>query len=330
MDAVLNCLVTDSVGPGEFLDRLHKVAKEGLGFDAGIALRSPHAALGLALDALGLASGDAVLLSALSPIYYLDAIKAKGLLPLVCDVREDLPLPSSASAAEAIASAEVKPKAFVLFEAAGLLPDFEDLQGLGLPIIEDISQSLGAYRGETRAGGFGLLAFLGMEHDAIATAGGGAILFAPARREGTVLRNLSERVPPELHMTDYNAALGWAQLKELGNVLERRRELYGVLSQSIARGRHKRLSQDGEGEPGYYAFPVSLASGMKEVRAYAKKKEVETSVLFEGSFAARTELPEGAYPRARSFVNRGLGFPLHQRIGASGAQKLARVLATLP
>ena len=57
MDTVLNCLVTDSVGPGEYLDRFQKSARESFGFDFGFALRSPLAALGLALDSLALSEG---------------------------------------------------------------------------------------------------------------------------------------------------------------------------------------------------------------------------------------------------------------------------------
>ena len=33
MDSVLNCLVTDRLGPGAFADRFIKVAKERLGFE---------------------------------------------------------------------------------------------------------------------------------------------------------------------------------------------------------------------------------------------------------------------------------------------------------
>ena len=60
MDTVLNCLVTDSVGPGEYLDRFQKSAREALGFEFGFAVRSPLVALGLALDSLALTEGDAV------------------------------------------------------------------------------------------------------------------------------------------------------------------------------------------------------------------------------------------------------------------------------
>src|SRR5512137_3067585 len=85
MDTVLNCLVTDSIGPGEYLDRFQRSAKEALGYDFGFAVRSPSLALGLALDSLALAEGDAVAVPALAPAYYLRVLASRRLVPVFVD-----------------------------------------------------------------------------------------------------------------------------------------------------------------------------------------------------------------------------------------------------
>ena len=130
-------------------------------------------------------------------------------------------------------------------------------------------------------------------------------------------------------MTDYNAALGLAQLRDMETAISRRRELAALFAQSLARTRHRLVTQGGEGEPGYWAFPVSIASSVKDVRAYAKKKEVETELAFEGSLLAKGFVPEGVCPNARSMAMRCLLFPLHQRIGAAAAEKICKVLCDL-
>ena len=218
----------------------------------------------------------------------------------------------------------------MLHEGLGILPEPEAVAAVGAAVIEDMSQAIGAYRGESRAGSLGRVAFLGLEHDSIVTAGGGAFLFACGRREGQVLRNLAESIAPESRMTDYNAALGLAQLRDMERAITRRRELAGLFAQSLARTRHRMVSQGGEGEPGYWAFPVSIASSVKDVRVYARNKEVETELAFEGSLLAKGLVPEGECPNARSMAMRCLIFPLHQRIGAAAADKICKVLATLP
>jgi perosamine synthetase len=193
-----------------------------------------------------------------------------------------------------------------------------------------MSQSLGGYRGESRAGSLGRVAILGLEHDSIVTSGGGALLLAFGKREGQVLRNLGESMAPEVRMTDYNAALALSQLRDMESAIARRRELAVLFAQSLARTRHRMLSQGGEGEPGFWAFPVSIASGVKDVRAYARKKDLDTELAFEGSLLSRGFVPEEGCLNARSMAGRCLLFPLHQRIGASVAEKIAKVLATLP
>jgi dTDP-4-amino-4,6-dideoxygalactose transaminase len=330
MDSVLNCLVTDSVGPGEYLDKFQKAGREILGFDYGFAVRSPYFALRIALDSLGIAKGEAVALPALAPAYYARVLVDLGLVPVYFDNAADSCAADASEYEAAAAAGERKPRAILLFEALGVMPDPEAFRALDVPIIEDISQSLGAYYGETKAGSLGRLTILGLEGGGLVTAGGGALLFAKGRREGTVLRNIRDNVDPELLMTDYNAALGWAQLRELEANIGKRRELYALFSQSLARTRHKLLGQAGEGEPGFWALPVAFDSGMKDAMAYAKKKEIDTEEAFTASSVGKGLVPEGTCPNARSLLLRTLLFPVHQRVGAQGAQKISRVLATLP
>jgi dTDP-4-amino-4,6-dideoxygalactose transaminase len=326
MDTVLNCLVTDSIGPGEYLDRFQKSARETLGYDYGFAVRSPSIALSLALESLALAEGDAVAVPALAPSYYGGVLAARRLTPVFVDSVPDGTEPDLGS----IAPLEPHPKAIILYDAIGRLSDPEAVDALGIPVIEDMSTALGAYRGERRAGSLGRVAILGLESDSLVTAGGGALLLAFGKREGTVLRNLAETIEPESRMTDYNAALGLAQLRDMESAIERRRELAGLFQQSLARTRHRLVPQGGEGECGYWALPVSIASSVKDVMAYAKKKELDSLMAFERSLVGVGAVPEGACPNARSMAMRCLLFPLHQRIGAQAAQKISKVLATLP
>ncbi len=326
MDTVLNCLVRDSVGPGEYLDRFQKTARESLGFEACLAVRSPAIALGLALESLGLVEGDAVAVPAIAPAFYEREIRARRLVPVFMDLRPD----SMSIDFSTLAALDPKPKALILYEALGIMPDPAEVEGLGITVIEDMSESIGAYRGERRAGSLGQLAIVGLEHGSLVTSGGGALLAAFSRREAPIIRSVAESLDSEYRMTDYNAALGLAQLRDMEAVIAKRRDHAALFAQSIARTRHKLVTQDGEGEPGYWSFPVALESGAKEVRAYAKKKDIETAAAFEDSVLARGSVPEGICPNARSLALRCVLFPVHQRIGGAGAQKISKVLATLP
>lgn len=326
MDSVLSCMVEDAAETGGFLAKFLRTAKDQLGFDQGAAFRSPLSALEAALDCFSLPEGALVALSALSPAYYVNALKNKRLSPLWMDIHPDTGCPDP----ESLAKAREGARLLLLYEGAGILPDPADYVDLGIPVIEDVSESLGAFIGQTRAGSLGALVMLGLEQGGLLTAGGGALVYANGRREAQVLRNLSDSLPPELLMTDLNAALGLSQIRAMERTFERRRELARLFEESLSRSKHAALRLPGEGEPAYFGLPVVLPSGVKDVRAYARKKEVDTALAFEGSCVARSLVPEESCPRAASLALRCLMFPLHPRIGKSAAQKVSRVLATLP
>ncbi len=327
MDSVLNCLVTDRLGPGEFTDKFLKIARERLGFEYGIALRSTMVALEVALDCLGMIPGDSIALSALSPAWAFKVVTARGLVPVWLDV-DTASASLSALSLERLAAEPVK--ALFLAEPWGIMPDPAILADLGIPVIEDATYSIGASTGEAKAGFLGALAIMGLEHACSITAGGGALLFAPARREAQALRNVSEDLLDEERMGDMNAALALSQVRDIERFLEKRRELADLYAQSLARSHKRPLASTCDCEPSHFGCVVVLESGIKDVRAYAKKKDVDTVMAFDGTCSAHGVVPEGLCPLAASLVNRTVAFPLNQRIGKSAAQKIAKVLATLP
>jgi dTDP-4-amino-4,6-dideoxygalactose transaminase len=324
MDTVLGCLVTDSIGPGDYTSKFIKNAKEAFGYEAAIAVRSPAIALQFALVRSGLVRGDKVALSALAPLYHLETIENLGLEPAFIDHDPE-------TCGIMLGEARDKGcKAMILHEALGLLPDAEELGELGMTIIEDMSPALGAYRAGIKAGFLGTFAIYALEQDSPVTTGGGALLFTTVRRESTILRNLAETLTPESVLTDYNAALGIAQLKELQASLERRADLERRFRLEVAKTRHRCFSQQEEGRMGSCSFPVLLETGMKEAIIHAKRNGIEALPAFERSIIGREDFPSNGCPGARALALRCVLFPIHEKVGQKDALAIARVLATLP
>jgi dTDP-4-amino-4,6-dideoxygalactose transaminase len=284
-------------------------------------------ALDAALGSLGLVPGDAVALSALSQAWVHKVLIAKGLLPVWLDVDQASASLNQASF-ERLASTPVK--ALYLAEPWGIMPDPEHLSELGIPIIEDATYSIGSISGEHKAGFLGTFTIIGLEHASSITAGGGALLYAPGRRDSQALRNSTDSLVAEERMSDVNAALALSQIKDLEKFIVKRRELSDLYAQSLARAHRRPLAPACEGESASFGCVVVLESAVKDVRAYAKKKDVNTVMAFDDTCAAAGMVPEGSCPLAASLVNRSVAFPLNQRIGKTAAQKIAKVLATLP
>jgi dTDP-4-amino-4,6-dideoxygalactose transaminase len=344
MDAVLTAMVEDQIGPGERSRLLIQTAREHLHFDFALALRSPATALYLALKALDVKDGDGVLVSALSPRYYAQVFSDLRLTPLYCDVSFSSPCLSRESVEKALAakSADVQPRCIVLHHTLGFIPDTADIIDLGIPVIEDISQSYcpplanpnpDAGEGqkdisETYAAQ-GVFAILGLEERDMLTSGGGALLFAMNRRDGSALRNLSN-IAPEYCLPDINAALAAVQFREAAKNMIKRREIAHVYTQASLRTNHKRFVALDGFDYNNYAFPLVLETGMKDVSAYARKKEIIVENAFEQSLAGAGISDQALCPISYSLSLRTVLFPLYPRLNAPDIQRVSKLIMTLP
>jgi len=365
MDAVLTAMVEDQIGPGERSRLLLQTAKEQIRFDYALALRSPAVALHIALKALELKEGDGVLISALSPRYYAQALADLRLTPIFCDVSYSFPCISRESVEKALSAKppELAARCIILHHTLGFAPDAASIAGLGIPVIEDISQSYSppqeAYQRSESEGANekpekpsaetssaaanavtnavastqairGVFAILGLEERDMLTGGGGAILFAMNRKDGQILRAFSN-IPPEYCLPDINAALAAVQFRELPRNMARRQEIAKAYTQASLRTKHKRFVQpDGPGEYCNYAFPLVLETGLKDVAAYARKKEIIVESAFEQSLAGAGVVDSVLCPAGYSLSLRTILFPIYPRLRSQEAERVSKLIMTLP
>jgi dTDP-4-amino-4,6-dideoxygalactose transaminase len=353
-NSVLGCLVSDAIGAGPLSHELAAELSRYLGVAGGLCAATYMAAIQWALDCLDLVPGDSVIVPALAPAAYASALASRGLRMLTADVDP---------ASGILLPAEVErllpggPRALVLYYTLGFLPDTDELFTLGLPVLEDISQALGASLGEARCGSLGQACVLNLSPEGIITAGGGAGVFARDRRNLKSLRDAAERSPRDSQLPDLNAALGLAQLRAIEGFLKARRAIVEAFTQAVGRSRHGTISPQREGGFVPFSFPVLVKDGLKQVRQYAMRKGVETHGAFldsllavEQSEAGFLQMPEDgggqeapaaeagqaaaspdrATPQARNLAERCLLFPLYPTLVRRDAQLIARVLASLP
>ncbi|MDR2597399.1 MAG: DegT/DnrJ/EryC1/StrS family aminotransferase [Treponema sp.] len=348
MDAVLTAMVEEKIGPGERNRLLIQTAKERLDFDFALALRSPAVALYAALKSLNVNPGQAVVISALSPVFYLQVINDLQLTPLFCDVTYDNPCMNRELIENTIAK---KPEnlevcAVVLHHTLGFVPDAASVAELGIPVIEDISQSYGYWiktdekneqenksisPGEDTKNGspliHGVFCILGLEERDMLTSGGGALLFSMNRRDSAALRNFSG-IADEYCLPDINAALAVVQFKEVQRNIEKRSEISRIYVQASLRTRHKRFIQIVKNTDNYYSFSLILETGLKDVIAYAKKKDILLENAFDKTIAG-TGLCDNC-PVSNSLVLRTVLFPMYPRLRSQDVEHISRLIMTLP
>jgi len=354
MDAVLTAMVEEKIGPGDRNRLLIHTAKDQLHFDYALALRSPAVALHLALKALSAKTGQAVIISALSPRYYLQVLQDLQLTPLYCDVTYDFPCMNRDMIENTIAN---KPEglevcAVILHHTLGFVPDTLSIAELNLPVIEDISQSYGSWlkphkKDKTEAAQEniqkeksqvktddkidvrlnGVFCILGLEERDMLTSGGGALLFAMNRKEAALLRSFAG-IADEYCLPDINSALAVVQFKEVQRNIDKRHDIAEVFMQASLRTRHKRFIPVNNSEYCNYSFSLVLETGLKDVIAYARKKEITLENAF-GNTIAGAGLADNC-PVSNSLVLRTVLFPMYPRLRSQDVERISRLIMTLP
>jgi len=365
MDAVLTAMVEEKIGPGDRGRLLIQTAKEFLGFDYALALRSPAVALHAALKALNVKSGQSVIISALSPRYYLQVLVDLQLTPLYCDVSYDYPCMTRELIENTIAK---KPEdseisAIVLHHTLGFVPDSASIAETGIPVIEDISQSYGFWFKSKKdepskdnesahdntegkkdkshsqnpaphsqfPAPHSSLYILGLEERDMLTSGGGALLFAMNKKDSSALRSFAG-IANEYCLPDINAALAVVQFKEAQKNIERRRDIAEFFVKACmplsSRTKHKRFITGENQEYCNYSFSLILETGLKEVTQYAKKKEIEIENAFENTIAGAQACDN--CPVSNSLVMRTVLFPMYPRLRSLDVERISRLITTLP
>ncbi len=324
MDRVLTCMISDRLGPGVLSSELASGLASYLGIAGGIACANYHTALGMALDVLGLNSGDKIVFSALSPTLYLDVCKEKGLVPLVADVDEDSGVIAVESVRRLLGQS---PRALLVHYTLGYIPDMDELSDLGIPLIEDLSQGLGGNWGTRRCGSFGDLVILSLGPQSVITSGDGGMVLTGKRGQLRQLREL--KATSDCILSDFNASLGLAQMREIETFISARGEIARVFSRSLMKSRHKTLMQKGEGDNVYYSFPVLLQSSMKEVQQYSRKRDVDTHPAFKDSVVV-IEGSDCDCPNAKRLALCCLLFPCYPMLVKKNIEIISKVLSTLP
>jgi dTDP-4-amino-4,6-dideoxygalactose transaminase len=199
-----------------------------LGVAAAAAVSSGSAALELALSALGVGPGDEVVV----PTYACDALHhaatRRGAVPVLADADPETLGPSVKDVARRLTP---RTRAVVVVHPFGLAVGLDEFLALGVPVVEDCAQAIGAALDGRPAGSRGALAVCSFYATKLLTTGEGGAVAGPRYVVERVrdARDYDERedLTPRFNykLTDMQAALGRSQLARLDAFIVRRRAI---------------------------------------------------------------------------------------------------------
>jgi dTDP-4-amino-4,6-dideoxygalactose transaminase len=197
-----------------------------LGLPPGVAVSSGTAALHLALVGLGVEPGHEVILPSYVCVAPLHAIEYVRAIPRLVDVD---PVTYNLDPAAVRRRITRQSRAVIVPHQFGLPADLDRLLALGVPLIEDCAQALGAeYRGRP-VGAWGRVSILSFYATKLMTTGEGGMVLSPDRRLLDRVRDRRDYDERQHHAVRYNykltelqAALGRSQLRRLPAMRARR------------------------------------------------------------------------------------------------------------
>lgn len=331
MDAVLQTMVDEHIGPGQrvdmFLEKLKAmVASSGTAY----ALRSYSSAVSYSLAIAGVKPGDTVGVSALSPAWYRVVVESAGCTLAIGDIDAETGL---LSAQEARRLHDEGAAALIIHETLGnsAVPGYYGF--LDIPVIYDAAESLGSqFSNQETSGTRAIVVYAFEEHHVVSTGGGSALLCQGEPFESNSRQSLAGKRDFDLNrMTDLNAALGLVQLATLNRQLQRRRELFDRYRGALMRTRHQLFGiKDIDFQSNGQAFAVLLDSKPELAIAFGAKYEVPVRLTFRDCVIDATDDRFDKFPHALPCILRAVSFPIYPFLTAQQVGQIERVIAHIP
>jgi aminotransferase in exopolysaccharide biosynthesis len=241
---------------GKFVDQFELDLAEYTGAKYAISVVNGTAALQIALKLAGVQAGDEVLVPALTFVATANAVTYCGAIPHFVDSKTSTLGIDAQKLREYLVSFTTQKsdqcynkisgqviRALVPMHTFGHPSDLDELIAIShefnIVLVEDAAESLGSFYRGKHTGTFGLLGTLSFNgNKTITTGGGGAILtdnleLAQRAKHLTTTAKLThpweyrhDEIGFNYRMPNINAALGCAQLEQLPQKLQQKRELF--------------------------------------------------------------------------------------------------------
>ena len=227
--AVAEVIESGYIAEGGVVEQFEAAFAKSLGVDHAISTSAGTSALHLTLLAMDVGAGDEVIIPSYVCSALLNAVNYTGATPVLAEIDPDTYNLDVADVQKRINECT---KAIIVPHLFGLAADMEPLLKLDVPIIEDCAQSIGSTYNQRPVGTLGEAAVFSFYATKVITTGEGGMIATNSKKIAARIRDLKAydkrreyKVRFNYKMTDIQAVLGITQLKQLGPIIRRRRQI---------------------------------------------------------------------------------------------------------
>jgi perosamine synthetase len=310
---------------GEFISRFERSFSKYLNVDNATTVSNGTVALHLALHALGIGSGDEVIVPTLTYVASINSIAYVGATPIFVDSCENS---WNIDPEQIVSKITEKTKAIMVVHLYGNPCAMKEILNIckqhNLLLIEDAAEAFGSKYNNSYIGTFGDVSTFSFFGNKTITTGEGGMIVSNVSSLGKRISKLKnhavslereywhDEIGFNYRMTNICAAIGVAQLEDANNIIEKKRQLAEWYKAELD-GTSLVFQFDSIGTINtYWMVSVVAKSGTIRdgIRAYLKEHGVETRPFFVPAHVMPVfRLKGNAFPVAESLGQRGLNLP---------------------
>ena len=348
---VIEVLRSGRLSLGPLLGEFERRFAARIGAPYASAVSSGTAGLHLALRAVGVSDGDEVITSPFSFVASANVIVYERATPVFVDID-----PRTLTIDPAAAAAAVGPRTSALLPVHifGWPADVEALEQIGVPIVEDACEALGAQHADGVAVGArghpAVFAFYANKQ--LTTGEGGMVTLGHESEKQRIDSERNQGRAPDMdwldqarlgftyRLSELACAIGLAQLDRLDDMLAARTRVAAAYGEALAgiEGLELPCPDAGGCVRGWFVYTVSLPRGcdrdetirglrMRGVQSKPYLPAIHLMSYYRERFGHRP----GEFPVCEDVAERSLALPFHPRLSegdvAAVAQALTAVLA---
>jgi perosamine synthetase len=344
--AVIEVLRSGQLSLGPRAPEFEREFAEWVGAPHACAVSSGTAGLHLALRTVGVAEGDEVVTSPFSFVASANAVLFEGARPVFADIDpRTLDLDPEAAAA----AVTERTSALLPVHIFGYPADLPAFERMGLPIVEDACEALGAVHADgTRVGARGHPAAFGFYANKQLTTGeGGMVTLADAAMKERIDSERNQGRAPDMgwldhdrlgfnyRLTDIACAIGLVQLRRLDGMLADRARVASWYREALAGIEGLGLPcVDADGDRrGWFVFVVQVPRGrdrdevIRALRAVGVScKPYLPAIHLMSFYRERFGHREGEFPICEDVAARSLALPFFPDLTEGQVERVAAAL----
>jgi perosamine synthetase len=348
-ELVLEVLRSGQLSLGPRLGEFELAFAARLGVPHACAVSSGTAGLHLALRAVGVGEGDEVVTSPFSFVASANAVLYERATPVFVDID---PVTLNITPDAVAAAVTERTAALLPVHIFGYPADIAGLEPLGLPIVEDACEALGAVDGDdVPVGGRGHPAVFAFYANKQLTTGEGGMVCVgdPALKERLDSERNQGRAPDmgwldhdrlgfNYRLSDIACALGLAQLERLDEMLAARRRVAALYRDALdaVEGLGLPCPDAGGAKRGWFVFVVQLPGGLDRdqvVRALSEQgipsKPYFPAVHLMTFYRERFGHREGEFPVCEDVAARSIALPFFPQMTEGQVDRVASALRSV-